>query len=42
MKNVLQLNYIRTMYYTTEPIYSYMIGKNAEHNQLLISKYDHL
>ncbi len=28
--------------YTTEPIYSYMIGKNAEPNQVLINKNDHL
>ena len=27
--------------YTAEPIYSYMIGKDAGHNQVLISKNDH-
>ena len=28
--------------YTKEPIYFHMIGKNARHNQVLISKNDHL
>ena len=28
--------------YTAEPIYSYMIGKDAGHNQVLISKNDRL
>ena len=28
--------------YTAEPIYSYMIGKNAGPNQVLINKNDHL
>ncbi len=27
--------------YTAEPIYSYMIGKDARHNQVSISKNDH-
>ncbi len=30
------------LYYTGEPIYSYMIGKDAHHNQVLISQNDHL
>ncbi len=29
------------MLYTAEPIYFYMIGKNARHNQVLISRNDH-
>ena len=28
--------------YTAEPIYSYMIGKDARHSQVSISKNDHL
>ena len=29
-------------FYTGEPIYSYMIGKDAEYNQVLITKNDRL
>ncbi len=28
--------------YTAEPIFSYMIGKDARHSQVSISKNDHL
>ena len=33
---------IKRPIYTAEPIYSYVSGKNAGHNQVSVSKNDHL